>query len=298
MPLQIGSPGTPPPPPHYHCPPARLAPPPPPPHISPFLRTSSFASSSSSGRWCSPDQSRRSHYRSWKKDASLILDHSLKKAFSVGFKLYFLRGLLTQVAKQTWSWRMMRSHCLNHLPPLTWHSHPPGTIRKKTWWINSQSFILPCLPHQPALAHSSSRLDTISCHSNINSSITIRPKYMAQPTWHACLECNLPAPSKTYFDSFGLPLTVLCQTTGKLVLLAKFWVTAIWQREKRWWWKPISKPNTVVSMLRTTCHMPPGTKIVSPGCWMHSTGAYLNKFWVGIPTKWNLHYTMLIIKKF
>ena len=26
----------------------------------------------------------------------------------------------------------------------------------------------------------------------------------------------------TYFDSFGLPLTVLCQTTGKLVLLAKF----------------------------------------------------------------------------
>ena len=29
-----------------------------------------------------------------------------------------------------------------------------------------------------------------------------------------------------YFDSFGLPLTVLCQTTGKLVLLAKFWVTA------------------------------------------------------------------------
>ena len=212
-----------------------------------------------------------------KKDASLILDHSLKKAFSVGFKLYFLRGLLTQVAKQTWSWRMMRSHCLNHLPPLTWHSHPPGTIRKKAWWINSQSFILPCLPHQPALAHSSSRLDTISCHSNINSSITIRPKYMAQPTWHACLECNLPAPSKTYFDSFGLPLTVLCQTTGKLVLLAKFWVTAIWQREKRWWWKPISKPNTVVSMLRTTCHMPPGTKIVSPGCWMHSTGAYLKK---------------------
>ena len=297
MPLQIGSPGTPPPP-HYHCPPARLAPPLPPPHISPFLRTSSFASSSSSGRWCSPDQSRRSHYRSWKKDASLILDHSLKKAFLVGFKPYFLRGLLTQVAKQTWSWRMMRSHCLNHLPPLTWHSHPPGTIRKKMWWINSQSFILPCLPHQPALAHSSSRLDTISCHSNINSSINLRPKYMAQPTWHACLERNLPAPSKTYFDSFGLPLTVLCQTTGKLVLLAKFWVTAIWQREKRWWWKPISKPNTVVSMLRTTCHMPPGTKIVSPGCWMHSTGAYLKKFWVGIPTKWNLHYTMLIIKKF
>merc|ERR1719367_1882647 len=61
-----------------------------------------------------------------------------------------------------------------------------------------------------------------------------------------------------FFDSFGLPLTVLCQTTGKLVLLAKFWVTTI-----------------VVSMLRTTCHMPPGTKIVSPGCWMHSIGAYL-----------------------
>lgn len=51
-----------------------------------------------------------------------------------------------------------------------------------------------------------------------------------------------------FLDSFGLPLTVLCQTTGKLVLLAKFWVMAM-----------------VVSRLRTTCHQPPGTKTVSPG---------------------------------
>ena len=41
---------------------------------------------------------------------------------------------------------------------------------------------------------------------------------------------------ETYFDSFGLPRTVLCQTTGKLVLLAKFWVTAIWQIEGMKMW--------------------------------------------------------------
>ena len=52
-----------------------------------------------------------------------------------------------------------------------------------------------------------------------------------------------------FLDSFGRPRTVLCQTIGKFVLLAKFWVTAI-----------------VVSRLRTTCHHPPGTNIVSPGC--------------------------------
>lgn len=44
-------------------------------------------------------------------------------------------------------------------------------------------------------------------------------------------------------DSFGLPLTVLCHTTGKLVQLAKFCVMAI-----------------VVSRLRTTCHQPPETQ--------------------------------------
>lgn len=43
-----------------------------------------------------------------------------------------------------------------------------------------------------------------------------------------------------FLDSLGLPLTVLCQTMGKFVVLAKFWVTAI-----------------VVSRLRTTCHHPP-----------------------------------------
>ena len=43
-----------------------------------------------------------------------------------------------------------------------------------------------------------------------------------------------------FLDNFGLPLTVLCHTTGKLVLLAKFWVMAM-----------------VVSRLRTTCHQPP-----------------------------------------
>ena len=92
-----------------------------------------------------------------------------------------------------------------------------------------------------------------------------------------------------YFDSFGLPLTVLCQTTGKLVLLAKFWVTAIWGRllmicvrcnlsDRKIEIKSsdyLRNLNTVVSMFRTTCHIPPGTKIVSPGCWIHSTGAYL-----------------------
>lgn len=51
-----------------------------------------------------------------------------------------------------------------------------------------------------------------------------------------------------FFDSFGRPRTVLCQTIGKFVLLQKFCVTAM-----------------VSSKLITTCHHPPGTKTVSPG---------------------------------
>ena len=51
-----------------------------------------------------------------------------------------------------------------------------------------------------------------------------------------------------FLDSLGLPLTVLCHTTGKFVVLAKFCVTAI-----------------VSSRFSTTCHQPPGTNIVSPG---------------------------------
>lgn len=43
-----------------------------------------------------------------------------------------------------------------------------------------------------------------------------------------------------FLDSLGRPRTVLCHTMGKLVLLAKFWVTAM-----------------VVSRFRTTCHHPP-----------------------------------------
>lgn len=46
-----------------------------------------------------------------------------------------------------------------------------------------------------------------------------------------------------FLDNFGRPLTVLCHTTGKLVLLAKFCVMAM-----------------VVSRLRTTCHQPPETQ--------------------------------------
>jgi len=49
--------------------------------------------------------------------------------------------------------------------------------------------------------------------------------------------------------SFGLPLTVLCHTIGKFVFEQKFCVTAI-----------------AVSRFRTTCHIPPGTNTVSPGC--------------------------------
>jgi len=52
-----------------------------------------------------------------------------------------------------------------------------------------------------------------------------------------------------FLDNFGLPLTVLCHTMGKLVLEEKFCVTAI-----------------VVSTFSTTCQIPPGTNIVSPGC--------------------------------
>lgn len=43
-----------------------------------------------------------------------------------------------------------------------------------------------------------------------------------------------------FLDNLGRPRTVLCHTMGKLVVLAKFWVTAI-----------------VVSKLSTTCHHPP-----------------------------------------
>lgn len=53
-----------------------------------------------------------------------------------------------------------------------------------------------------------------------------------------------------FFESFGRPRTVLCQTIGKFVLLQKFCVTAI-----------------VSSRFRTTCHHPPGTNTVSPGFW-------------------------------
>ena len=49
-------------------------------------------------------------------------------------------------------------------------------------------------------------------------------------------------------DSLGLPRTVLCQTTGKLVTLQKFCVTAM-----------------ELSRLTTTCHQPPGINTVSPG---------------------------------
>lgn len=58
-----------------------------------------------------------------------------------------------------------------------------------------------------------------------------------------------------FFDSFGRPLAVLCQTTGKFVRLQKFCVMAI-----------------VVSKFKTTCHHPPGTKTVSPGFWRISIG--------------------------
>lgn len=63
--------------------------------------------------------------------------------------------------------------------------------------------------------------------------------------------CNVAHTFSTrnhFLDSFGRPRTVLCQTTGKFVLLQKFCVTAI-----------------VSSKLITTCHQPPGTNTVSPG---------------------------------
>jgi len=62
-----------------------------------------------------------------------------------------------------------------------------------------------------------------------------------------------------FLESLGRPRTVLCHTTGKLVFEAKFCVTAI-----------------VVSRLRTTCQIPPGTNTVSPGFWMHSIGRYFS----------------------
>jgi hypothetical protein len=57
-----------------------------------------------------------------------------------------------------------------------------------------------------------------------------------------------------FFDNLGRPLTVLCHTIGKLVMLAKFCVMA-----------------TVTSRLTTTCHHPPGTNTVSPALCSIST---------------------------
>ena len=57
-----------------------------------------------------------------------------------------------------------------------------------------------------------------------------------------------PLPSLCALSPSATHLTVLCHTTGKLVTLAKFCVTA-----------------TVSSRLRTTCHHPPGMNTVSPG---------------------------------
>lgn len=61
--------------------------------------------------------------------------------------------------------------------------------------------------------------------------------------WRICKESYKISYLYHFRDSLGLPLTVLCHTTGKLVQLAKFCVMAM-----------------VVSRLRTTCHQPPKTQ--------------------------------------
>ena len=53
-------------------------------------------------------------------------------------------------------------------------------------------------------------------------------------------------------------MRVRSQTDSKLERLQKFCVTA-----------------TAVSRLRTTCHQPPGTNMVSPGRWIAVRGRWL-----------------------
>jgi len=71
------------------------------------------------------------------------------------------------------------------------------------------------------------------------------------------------------WESFGRPRTVLCHTAGKLVMLQKFCVTPI-----------------VLSRLMTTCHQPPGTNTVSPGCWSISIYNHNMTILIVISAKW------------
>ena len=104
--------------------------------------------------------------------------------------------------------------------------------------------------------------------------------------WHALNEEGWLTLRALYhfLESLGRPLTVLCQTTGKLVTLAKFCVTAI-----------------LLSRLITTCHHPPGTNTVSPGHWIisnyisrHREQASVNQrnsyyAYNRVQTAWQLH---------
>jgi hypothetical protein len=83
-----------------------------------------------------------------------------------------------------------------------------------------------------------------------------RTKIFLSFSFPAFVSCCKPTCNTLYHFllSFGLPLTVLCQTMGKFVFEQKFWVTA-----------------TVVSRLSTTCQKPLGTNTVSPGCWINSS---------------------------
>ena len=58
---------------------------------------------------------------------------------------------------------------------------------------------------------------------------------------------------KNLSANFFRSLRRLFQTSSKLLWVITFWVTAI-----------------VSSKFMTACHQPPGTKTVSPGCWINS----------------------------
>lgn len=80
--------------------------------------------------------------------------------------------------------------------------------------------------------------------------------FVSMPSATAARSARFSLKTRSHFlESFGRPRTVLCHTTGKFVQEQKFCVIAM-----------------VLSRLMTTCHHPPGTNTVSPGCCTSSNG--------------------------
>lgn len=72
------------------------------------------------------------------------------------------------------------------------------------------------------------------------------------------------------FAMWRLDRLVCTQTRSKFMREQKFCVTACVPTSTRLLQSDCGLLTTVSSRFSTACHQPPGTKIVSPGCWMNS----------------------------